>query len=60
MQQAVLIDVPVLVFANKQDLPEALPLNEIQSRLQIHANQPIRIMELSALNGYDEAWVSIA
>lgn len=52
MQQAVLIGVPVLVFANKQDLTTALSSEEIESRLQIHSSQPIRIMSLSALTGY--------
>nr|QXF29057.1 Arfrp1 [Gefionella okellyi] len=51
MQQAALMSVPVLVFCNKQDLETALPVSEIESRLDIHPAQPIKIVGLSALHG---------
>lgn len=48
-----LANVPVLIFANKQDLATALPADEITVALDLHKirDHPWQIQGCSAMNG---------
>jgi len=53
LEENKLAGVPVLVFANKQDLPNALPASEIALGLNLHAirDRQWQIQACSAING---------
>jgi signal recognition particle receptor subunit beta len=48
-----MIDAPVLILANKQDLKEALPPEDIGRQLGVDsiARRPVRLQSCVALNG---------
>jgi signal recognition particle receptor subunit beta len=64
-RHAELADAPVLVLANKQDLPGCLDADQVAAILQLHrytigpTPRAVRVQSISALTGYVDTLVSI-
>lgn len=53
LSEAALVDAPLLILANKQDLPAATAIDEISRRLQLSSitSRPLKLLGISALTG---------
>lgn len=50
MDHDVLQRVPIVIFANKQDIPHAMPAAEVGASL-LNEQDPLRVFSVSALSG---------